>query len=364
MKKLRAIDIFAGAGGLSLGFEQSGFDVPFAVELERHAAETYRQNRCASCSVHVGDVRDVLENIEICTDLQKRKFDVLIGGPPCQGFSISNTKTRNLQNPQNTLLLKYIDFVYLLKPKFFVIENVAGLESFEGGKYVESVKQDLISAGYYVKHCVLNAADFGVPQVRNRIFIIGSIWDVAEEIITQLLQVKKTKVTVFDAISDLPIVPNGNSIDELPKRVDVERSLYQQALLHDSAVMFNNLTTKHTDEAISRFKMIKQGENLLKLVEKHPHLVQNYKNTANIHRWVYLRLPWAKPSIALNNFRKNMLIHPEQDRGLTVREAARLQSFPDSYIFHGPKWYQQQQVANAVPPMMSYEIAELIKGYL
>jgi DNA (cytosine-5)-methyltransferase 1 len=119
----------------------------------------------------------------------------------------------------------------------------------------------------------------------------------------------------------------------------------------------NNLTSIHSDLAIIRFKNIKQGENLLALAERKPELVANYKRIENCHHWIYMRLPWKKPSVTLNNFRKNMLIHPTQNRGLSVREAARIQSFPDKYIFYGSISYQQQQVSNAVPPMLGFNIA-------
>ena len=119
----------------------------------------------------------------------------------------------------------------------------------------------------------------------------------------------------------------------------------------------NNLTTRHNDLPVARFKNIKQGENLLALAKRKPEMVANYKNVDNSHHWIYMRLPLNKPSVTLNNFRKNMLIHPTQHRGLSVREAARLQSFPDHYVFYGSIGFQQQQVSNAVPPLMSHSIA-------
>jgi DNA (cytosine-5)-methyltransferase 1 len=201
-----------------------------------------------------------------------------------------------------------------------------------------------------------------VPQRRNRICFLGNRTGDPVESIKKLEHEKMDKpVAVHEAISDLPPLANGNTVDVLPYRVEKTLSGYQIKMRNGSSgEVSNNLVSRNTRLIIDRFKHIRQGENLITLAKKAPHLVTNYKNIKNCHNWIYLRLPWNSPSVTLNNYRKNMLVHPTQNRGLSVREAARLQSFPDQYIFYGPLSSQQQQVANAVPPLLSQKIGEKI----
>lgn len=358
------IDLFAGAGGLSLGFEKAGFDIRYAVESDKYAAETYKKNRRnKDVIVDVRDIGDVSPK-EILRKLRFRKgdLDIMIGGPPCQGFSISNMKTRNLDNPKNHLVFKFVNFVKDIEPAWFVMENVAGLDTFEDGSIRDQLTKLFHSIGYRTQCLILNSVNFGVPQRRNRICIIGNRTGKLTESIKKLQHKKMDKpVTVYKAISDLPRLGNGNTVDILPYRVGKALSSYQIKMRDGrNGTVSNNLVSRNTKLIIDRFKNIRQGENLITLAKKAPHLVRNYKNTKNCHHWIYLRLPWNSPSITLNNYRKNMLIHPTQNRGLSVREAARLQSFPDQYIFYGPLNSQQQQVADAVPPLLARKIGEKI----
>lgn len=355
------IDLFAGAGGLSLGFEQAGFVIPYAVESDKYAAETYRKNRSSEVFV---DVRDICEiqpkEILRCLGLKKGELDIIIGGPPCQGFSTSNMKTRNLDNPKNHLVFKFVECVKDIKPKWFLMENVAGLDTFQDGSMKNRLIELFSNMGYKTECLVLNAANFGVPQNRNRIFFIGSRVGTQMDFIETIRNIKmKQPVTVRDAINDLPKLANGHSADVMPYNGRMKKLTdYQQRMRKGmNGRVANNLVTKNTDLSVERFKHIQQGENLIALAKKAPHLVSNYKDVSNCHHWIYMRLPWEKPSVTLNNYRKNMLIHPTEDRGLSVREAARLQSFPDRYVFHGSIGFQQQQVANAVPPHVAKKIA-------
>ncbi len=356
------IDLFAGAGGLSLGFEHAGFDIVYALEKDKHAAETYKRNR-ADRHVTV-DTRDISKvaptKILQLLGLKKGELDIVIGGPPCQGFSTSNMKTRSLDNPQNHLIFQFVKFVEEIKPKWFLMENVGGLDSFEDGHVKEQLNRKFKRLGYEVECVILNALNFGVPQSRNRIFFIGSSTINPCEFIKTVQDEKIEKpVTVYDAISDLPNLRNGNYKDRMGYKQGVTLSTYQKLLRKGmNGKVSNNLVTQNSPIAVKRFGHIEQGENLLELAKKFPSLVSNYKNIENCHHWIYLRLPWDKPAVTLNNFRKNMLIHPTQDRGLSVREAARLQSFPDAYAFYGSIGFQQQQVANAVPPLLINHIAK------
>lgn len=357
--------MFSGAGGLSLGFEQAGFDIRYAIECDKFAAETYRNNRKnKNVNVDIRDIREISPR-EVLNKLgmKKGELDIVIGGPPCQGFSISNMRTRNLDNPKNQLVFKFVEFVRVLKPKWFLMENVAGLDSFEKGSFRDNLIEIFHNIGYKTKTIILNAANFGVPQNRNRIFFIGNRTDNSINFIESL---KKTKIenhiTVNDAISDLPSLENGHNINIKSYRYNRKLTGYQSLMRNGmNGKVCNNFVSKSTDLALKRYRHIMQGENLLILAKRRPSLVTNYKNVWNCHHWIYLRLSWDKPSVALNNYRKNMLIHPDEDRGLSVREAARLQSFPDNYLFYGPLGYQQQQVANAVPPLLVNELAGLIR---
>jgi len=366
------IDLFAGAGGLSLGFEQAGFNIAYAIEHDKNAAMTYAKNRKRKgVSVETKDINKISPTeIMRQASLNKGQLDILIGGPPCQGFSTSNRQTRNLHNPNNHLVYRFVTFVKKMSPKWFVMENVSGMETFEQGAVRDELLAKFRSMGYDSVFVVLNSADFGVPQNRKRIFFIGNRVGQAISFVDKIKSASIAKpVTVRDAISDLPQLENGHLACKMPyngrkRKLSAYQSVMRKGM---NGSVRNNLVTKNQELAVKRFKRINPGENLIALARKAPRLVANYTNLENCHNWIYLRLPWGRPSVTLNNFRKNMLIHPEQHRGLSVREAARLQSFPDRYVFHGSIGSQQQQVANSVPPLLSKAIAKLIikqiKGY-
>lgn len=364
-KKLSGIDLYSGAGGLSLGFEEAGFNILYAVEHDKHAAETYRRNREGK-AVFV-DTRDIKEisprDIMTRLGIKKCQLDFIIGGPPCQGFSTSNMKTRSPDNPQNHHIYKFVEFVKEIKPKWFLMENVGGLDSFENGEVREELIRMFDAGGYKTKCMILNAVNFGVPQNRHRIFFVGSC-TVNNMAFLDVVEKRKLKkpVTVNEAISDLPHLENGHSISEMSYNGGGNPHNRYQAMLRKrtNGKVLNNIVSSNNSLVLERYKHIKQGENIWVLKEKAPHLLHNYKDVDNCHQWIYLRLPSHKPSVTIINYRKNMLIHPEQNRGLSVREAARLQSFPDDYIFHGSIGFQQQQVANAVPPLMAKAVFKAI----
>lgn len=362
------VDFFSGAGGLSLGFEDAGFKILYALEKDQYAAETYRRNRSSDTMVDVVDILNIKPgDILSKLGLDRADLDIIIGGPPCQGFSIANMRTRNKDNPMNQLVFNFWDFVVRLRPKWFVMENVAGLEKFSDGRLKEELLGLFKEVGYTANSVVLDASCFGIPQVRRRIFFVGNrinksldfLHDLAEERTLPCLSVR-------EAIDDLPILPNGNSIDCLPYTKNGESiTEYQRIVrLGNSDRVLNNLVSMSSPLAVERYKYIEQGENWRAVAHKRPELMYNYKDLNKCHHWIYLRLCWDKPSVVISNYRKNMLIHPDQDRGLSVREAARLQSFPDMYVFYGPLGYQQQQVANAVPPLQARRIAAYIRELL
>lgn len=364
---LNAVDLFAGAGGLSLGFENAGFKVVFAVENDVWSAETYRMNRNGeSKQVILSDISqinftDALKKFR----LKRGEIYVLLCGPPCQGFSFSNMKTRTADNPKNQLFKEFLRAVKEIYPKWILFENVSGIANFENGKVIEIINSELNDVGYLCTYCIINSVDYGVPQVRKRFFLIGNRMGIRFLFPQPSCgNVRRPYVTVHDAISDLPLLENGNNNDPLPYRYNGSKlSNYQRDMRKgwDKNYCMNNCVTKNSDLIVKRYKFIPHGGNWQDIPA---HLMKNYKNRSNCHSGIYKRLKWNEPSIVISNFRKNMLIHPIQHRGLSVREAARLQSFPDWYIFYGKLGSQQQQVANAVPPLLAEILGDRIKKYL
>lgn len=362
--KLRVVDLFAGAGGLSLGFEEAGFKIAFAVEKDPYSAETYKKNRekMNTEPILIDMSRINFTNALKKFGLNKGEIDVLLSGPPCQGFSQSNMRTRSLKNPKNHLFKEFIRAVREIYPKWILFENVSGIVNFEKGKIVEIMKSELEKFGYSCIWSILNAADYSIPQIRRRFFLIGNRMG-ADFLFPHPSYgySKKPRTTVRDAIFDLPVLKNGNKDECLPYRHNSPNiSEYQREMRRNwyKNYCMNNQVTANSSLVVRRYTFIQPGSNWMDIPA---YLLKNYKNKKNCHSGIYKRLKWDEPSIVVGNFRKNMLVHPEQDRGLSVREAARLQSFPDWYTFYGGLSSQQQQVADAVPPRLAYTLAISIK---
>lgn len=354
-----AIDLFAGGGGMSLGFEKAGFHIVQAVESDSRAAATYSHNN-SGVDLIGRDVRRV--NPRVCLQrlgLRPGDVTVLVGGIPCQGFSESNRRTRNAKNPNNHLYKRFLRFLDVMRPAWFVIENVAGLRTMERGLILNCIIRQAEALGYEVQWQELNAADFGVPQVRRRIFVVGNrIGSTIPFPEATHGPKRKPHVTVRKALTDLPKLKNGASLDQMPY-TKYGRSLtkYQhkmRASMNGTGQVQGNLVTRSADVIIKRYRHIRAGRNWADIPAD---LMQNYADSSRCHTGIYHRLEWDKPSKVIGNFRKNMLIHPQQHRGLSVREAARLQSFPDDYKFLNSIGFQQQQVADAVPPLLAEAVA-------
>lgn len=348
------IDIFSGAGGLSLGAEMAGFQVKFAVEKDKSAAKTYRHN-------HPGTLvlEDDIHNINPYDYLQTNEHvSIVFGGPPCQGFSSSNTVTRNMKNPNNSLFEEFLRFVHEINPDWFLFENVEGFVHFENGKIMHLVEQCFKDMGYQVFPKVLWASDYGVPQHRNRFFMVGNRHNI-DFIFPKPFG---TKITVDEAIGDLPILENGQIEEKLAYKLSVNQaSAYARMMRDGSKMSRQNYVSRNADYVIDRYRFIGQGQNWRAIPDE---LMQNYANKKNCHSGIYRRLKPDEPSIVISNYRKNMLIHPFQDRGLSVREAARLQSFPDTFYFDGCLMSIQQQIGNAVPPLLAKAVFGRIHEYI
>ena len=343
------VDIFSGAGGMSLGAIMAGINVRIAIESDKHAADTFKANH-PETDVKCKDIRSV----SLVNYFEETNEDVFVvfGGPPCQGFSVSNTKTRNLDNNNNKLFKEFIRIIEEVQPKWFVFENVEGFQSFNRGMVVKTLKEEFEMLGYNCSYDVLTASNYGVPQNRNRFFMVGNRLGINYSFPEQ----QPTVVNVHQAICDLPPLKNGDCFDELPYRRK-RPSNYARQLRNNSTYAKQNLVSRNQDYVIERYSYIGQGENW-KSVPKS--LMSNYSNSDNCHSGIYKRLDAKKPSVVIANYRKNMLIHPYEHRGLSVREAARIQSFPDSFIFKGSLMHIQQQIGNAVPPLLAKAIFQQI----
>lgn len=347
------VDIFSGAGGLSLGAEMAGIDVRFAVERDESAAETYRYNHPDTVMLC-----DDIRNINPLAHLNEHD-DVFIvfGGPPCQGFSMSNTKTRNIENPNNSLFGEFVRFVETLNPQWFLFENVEGIVSFESGETLKEIIRSFEKLNYTVKTKVMVASDYGVPQHRNRFIMVGNRLGIEFDFPEKHQEI----VTVKDAIGDLPDLENGQMAESLPyKCTKHDASAYARMMRLGAKKARQNYVSRNADYVIERYSYIKQGQNWRAIPDS---LMQNYANKNNCHSGIYKRLRADMPSVVISNYRKNMLIHPFQDRGLSVREAARLQSFPDNFIFKGSLMRIQQQIGNAVPPLLAKAVFDKILEY-
>jgi DNA (cytosine-5)-methyltransferase 1 len=337
------IDLFAGAGGMSLGARQAGIDVQIVVEADKYAAQTYRRNHNPSVCLHQGDIRS-FDKVDI--NNPDNKNVILFGGPPCQGFSTSNQKTRNSKNPTNWLFTEFLRVVELYEPEWIVFENVKGILETEGGLFAQHVLSSMSLKGYACEHKVLKAYEFGVPQNRDRFFIVANRIGAAFEFPKGNNEI----VTVEEAIGDLPKLKNGAHKCGLPYKTKAHSTYSKKMRVNSNGHCLNNLVTRNANFVLDRYKHIPQGGNWECIPS---HLMTNYKDKSRCHTGIYKRLEKDKASVVIGNYRKNMLVHPEQNRGLSVREAARLQSFPDDFIFEGSIGFQQQQVGNAVPPLLA-----------
>lgn len=339
----QGIDLFAGAGGLSLGAQLAGVTITHAVENHYAAAATYRLNHGKTCLIE-NDIRSV-------TDIPRIRGAelILFGGPPCQGFSTSNQRTRTLENPKNWLFQEFFKVAANTKPGWIVLENVKGLRETAQGNFESLIFEQFAALGYASALWTLCAAEYGVPQKRYRLFFIGRRGGKIPE---KPLPMHDGALSVREAIGDLPVLPIGANVDELGYRPGGV-SHYARERRGGLRSSTGHLVTANNALVQKRYRHIPPGGNWTDIPAR---LMKNYTNLVDDrsrHTGIYRRLSWDKPSVVIANYRKNMLIHPDQHRGLSVREAARIQSFPDSYRFAGSIGFRQQQVSNAVPPLLA-----------
>lgn len=335
------IDLFAGAGGMSLGAEMAGIVTKVAVEIHHAAFDTYRYNHPECTVLQMG-----VEHLQNLSAPFSPEDLIVFGGPPCQGFSTSNQRTRSADNQKNWMFQAFIAFVKRTKPAWVIFENVRGILETERGLFAKQIRKDLEKLGYRCEEGLLNAADFGVPQSRSRFFIVGRL---GENPPTLPDGCGAATVSVDDALHDLPELANGADVDILPYRADA-RSDYARRMRKGLTECTGHMVSRNAEAIIKRYPFIPQGGNWADIPEE---MMGSYKDRTRCHTGIYRRLDSEKPSVVIGNFRKNMLIHPHEHRGLSVREAARLQSFPDNFVFKGSIGLRQQQVGNAVPPLLA-----------
>jgi DNA (cytosine-5)-methyltransferase 1 len=333
--KYKVIDLFCGAGGFHIGFEQAGCEIKLCIDNNNLVEKTHKRNYPLIPIINRDiSIISVDEIKEYCTE----GIDILIGGPPCQGFSTigkrisSSPDKRNMTDPRNELVLAYSRIVREVRPKFVIMENVKGILTMKDGLYLDTVLSELRCSGYDVDYKLINMADYGIPQIRERVIILGNRIG---------LPVEFPKPDHSDNPDDNlpPWKPCWDVLEDLKSMGD--------------APEFNHVALKHTPLNIERYKFIPQGGRLPEASLPPELYRKNYGNT-------FKRLSQDRPALTMVPGNDAFPIHPTLHRSLTVREAARIQTFSDSIIFEGNRRQTGHQVGNAVPPHFSKKLAEFI----
>lgn len=347
MDKLKIIDLFAGVGGLSLGFEQAGFETLIANEYDSSIAEAYVKNR-VNTNMVVNDITKL--SISETFSEHKGKVTVVIGGPPCQGYSQKGQR-KSINDPRNFLFRYFVEVVKEVQPQYFVMENVPNLLTAEKGYFKQELEKLFTELGYTINAQVLCAADYGVPQNRHRAFIIGK----QGNSIVEMPAKKEKRTTIWEAISDLAYLNSGEG-NEIADYLINPKSEYQELMRQNSEKVYNHVATKHSKVALERLEMIPPKGGKEHLPPEHL--------TKSIYSGTWERMDADDISVTITTRfdtpSSGKFTHPYLNRAITVREAARIQSFPDSFHFFGTKSSQMKQVGNAVPPMLAKAVADAI----
>lgn len=368
------VDLFAGCGGLSLGLEQAGFSPCFMNELVPGFAETYAKNRgFSSDRCFIGDIHDLLR--QYSDFLPKFKnAEMVCGGPPCQGFSMAN-RQRLIDDPRNHLYKAYLEFLAKFRPRFFIMENVRGMMS-----RIEEIVGNFshhLGNEYNFSFRILNAADFGVPQNRQRLILIGNRIGVSSDAVFQSIRSKSYPTFVLrDALEGLPPLGNkaGKNLGDVEdstsgffSRVfDYPKTPFYSFINNGRRIdrLFNHKNRYNNDRDVEIFRRLPQGGNSL-----HPSIadIMPYSRRNGIFKDKYFKLDETQVCKTITSHMKfdcNMYIHPWEPRGLSPREAARIQTFPDDFVFYGAQNNWFAQIGNAVPPKLAFAIGLEIRRFL
>jgi DNA (cytosine-5)-methyltransferase 1 len=397
-KALKVLDLFAGAGGFGLGFRLAGkrFKVICSLERDKWAVKTLKANNIEKQKIIYGDIRDY-SSPEIIRIACPSRPDIIIGGPPCQGFSYAGTK--DPKDPRNSLFKYFVKWVEVLQPKVFILENVRGIltnKNEKGEKVIEIIKKSFNSIGYTINVWELNAANYGVPQNRHRIFVVGNKMgkEISPPLVSHyspnekkinMISTKglKKAVTVIQAIGDLPKLKSGEG-EEKVVFLSRPKNNYQRELRNKCENLYNHVAMAHRSRIVKRYEQLISGVSLnnvhedLRVRKRNGNgAISNCEYSLNYRHLKPNMVAYTIPASFYSNF-----IHPNQPRNITSREAARLQSFPDDYIFKGKRTQlsskllkqlgkddenylsQYNQIGNAVPPFLARAIAKRILKFI
>lgn len=368
---LTSIDLFSGCGGLTKGFEMAGIRSILASDIDENCEKTFRRN-FPGVPFLCKDVTEISKE-EVDALIGKQLPDIIIGGPPCQGFSLANKRRNKIaDDPRNRLFYGFVKFINWYSPKVFVMENVKGLLSMKNGEVIKTMVEEFTKAGEYgynVTYKMLLASDFGVPQNRERIIMIGTRKDLSIQPVYPVPLAEGRRISVDEAISDLPQIAagEGNEVEEylVPPQND-----YQRLMRSRSEYVLNHIAMRHTPRLVARFKAIRPGQSLVDVWDTHGSVKRGAPKEKSIVKFSQnnQRLYGDQPAPTIAASFQSNFIHPHLDRNFTAREGARLQSFPDDFIFEGMRtkmsWEkglsQYQQIGNAVPVLMAKAIADCI----
>ena len=377
---MKSLDLFAGAGGMTLGLKNAGIQSIGAIEIDRFAAETFRYN-FPDIPMYQRDIYSF--NYKEILDLFAG-VDIIAGGPPCQGFSVAGPTQYGIIDKRNTLIMEFFRFITVLKPKYCILENVKGILNGKMNSTQRALStyiSEMEKIGYTSKVFVLQAADFGVPQYRERVVVISALngYKLPDSIDGDYSG-HDNWVKVKDVFGDLPVINAGEGSNEAVPYIAPPQSEYQRYLRQGSESVTNHVAMKHTPRLIARFAQIPQGGSLLDVPSEYGQRQRNGTDLDVNKRYKTnnQRLDPEKVSSIITASFQSTFVHPYLNRNLTAREGARLQSFPDSFHFCGPRTLmsksllikehredeiglsQYNQIGNAVPPRMAQAIGTAV----
>ena len=388
-EKLNVLDTFAGAGGFSLGFELAGCRVIGGIEVDSWASETFAYNH-NDALVITRDIQMVTDD-ELLDAFASRRPDILLGGPPCQGFSVCRKNAGDPTDPKNSLFVEFLRIARVLQPDYVIMENVPNIEKARthgGESVIEIIKRELKDLGYFVSHSVLEATDFGIPQIRKRLFVVASLHELERPfpIATHCLRggvgdlfegSLKRCPTLWEAICDLPALGAGEGSDKQAYTREPEND-YQRFLRKGSKQLWNHTAMRHSKRMVERFASMTCGQSVADL-PKHLHPLKRNGNgviSGKVYDQNNRRMHPDRPCHTIPASFYANFVHPTQHRNFTPREGARLQSFPDWFVFKGKPTVvsqmllaregrtdekhlcQYNQIGNAVPPLLAKAIAD------
>jgi DNA (cytosine-5)-methyltransferase 1 len=349
--KLKVIDLFSGCGGFSFGFESAGFHVVLGVDNDKAALETFKTNH-ENSKILLADLHQDKTIDDIVNAVVGTKIDVIIAGPPCQGFSLTGARRKN--DDRNKLFYSVFKLAQKLRPQAIIIENVPGLATLYKGHAKDAILEEFKKLNFTCNFNVLFAPDYEVPQIRRRIFFVGLNSNLGKfEFPEKVLNPENYNTTAI-AISDLPsrIDDYGKEEDKYDKPAQTD---YQKKMRKRCKILYNHVATRHTEHVISVISQVLEGGN-------HKNLPKGVGDSRKFNE-AWTRYHSDKPSRTIDTGHRNHF-HYKYNRVPTVRENARLQSFPDSFVFYGTRTQQNKQVGNAVPPLLGYHVAKKLLKYL